>query len=62
MGCPSTETKENNEAQENEGVVRNFFLGGVTEVLLLLDTSLEIEKRGLLIVPIDDSRAKSVHL
>lgn len=62
MGCPSTETKENNEAQENEGVVRNFFLGGVTEVLLLLDTSLKIEKRGLLIVPIDDSRAKSVHL
>lgn len=58
------DTKEKYEAQENEGVVRNFLLGGVTEVplasCLILDMSLKIEKGGSPIVPVDDSRAKSV--
>lgn len=58
------DAKEKYGIQEDADVVRNFLLGGVTEVpltsCLILDTSLKIEKRGSSIVPVDDSRAKSV--
>lgn len=58
------DTKEKYAAQENEGVVRNFLLGGVTEVpltsCLILDMSLKIEKRGSPVVPVDDSRDKNL--
>lgn len=65
--CPAIQRQEilKNvfEAQEKEGVVRNFLFSGVTEIpltsCLILDMSLKIEKRGSPIVHVD-SRAKSV--
>lgn len=54
---------EHYEAQDHEGVVRNFLLGGVTEVPhISCATWYVTEKRGSPVICFDNSTDRSIHL